>query len=93
LPLVVGVILYVRPKACLVRERVELFLYVSVHQWTHATSLSGDSPVAQTAAEGNNLRNALAESQALVSIDPRSLRELVVDLGDPTSPVRLVALG
>ena len=93
LPLMVGVILYVRLRACSVRERVEFFLYVSVHQRTHATSLSDDSPVAQTAAEGNDLRNALAESQALVNIDLQSLRELVVDLGDATSPIRLVALG
>jgi hypothetical protein len=46
----------------------------------------------QTAAEGNNLKHALGEPSP-VGTDPRSPRELVVDLDDVTMPVRLRALG
>ena len=70
-----------------------MILYISVHEWKYATSLSDDLPVAQTAAEGSNLQSTLSESQAPVGSDPQSLRELIIDLGDVATPVRLCTLG
>jgi hypothetical protein len=74
------------------KEEGGLVPCTSVCEWTYATSLSEDPSLLKQPLKEISLRRIPREPSPCCH-RPLSLRELVADFGDVTTPVRLLALG